>query len=146
MKWITRERVHVDRVACPWLIRRFVDPNAEFLFVPRDQVLAAAEREGAIPFDAPGVELGHHGSRCSFEAIVEKYGLQDPAVLLLAQIVNGADADLSTYNRPEAPGLEAIAEGFRHLGLRDDHDILAHEFIVYDALYAYCQQQVGKTP
>lgn len=146
MKWITRERVHVDRVACPWLIRRFVDPAAEFLFVPRDQVLAAAEREGAIPFDVPGVELGHHGSRCSFEAIVEKYGLQDPAVLLLAQIVNGADADPSTYSRPEAAGLRAVAEGFRYLGLRDDHEIIEREFIVYDALYAYCQQQVGKAP
>jgi hypothetical protein len=143
MKWVTRERVHVDRVACPWLIQRFVDPAAEFLFVSRDQVLAVAEREGAIPFDAPGVELGHHGSHCSFEAIVEKYGIQDPAVLLLAQIVNSADADPSTYNRPEAPGLRAIAEGFRHLGLRDDHEILAREFVVYDALYAYCQQQVG---
>lgn len=143
MRWVTRERVHVDRVACPWLIRRFVDPDAEFLFVPRDQVLAIAEREGAIPFDAPGVELGHHGSHCSFEAIVEKYGIQDPSVLLLAQIVNGADADPSTYNRPEAAGLRAIAEGFRHLGLRDDHEILEREFIVYDALYAYCERQVN---
>jgi hypothetical protein len=143
MKWVTRERVHVDRVACPWLIQHFVDPAAEFLFVPRDQVLAVAEREGAIPFDAPGVELGHHGSHCSFEAIVEKYGIQDPAVVLLAQIVNGADADPSTYNRPEASGLRAIAEGFRHLGLRDDHEILARELVVYDALYAYCQRQVG---
>jgi hypothetical protein len=142
MKWITREHVHVDRVACPWLIHKFVDPAAEFLFVPREQVLAVAEREGAIPFDVPGVELGHHGAHCSFEAIVAKYNISDPAIGLLAQIVNGADADLAIFNRPEAPGLEAIAEGFRHLGLRDDYEILEKEFIVYDALYAYCQQAI----
>jgi len=141
MKWITRKGVKVDRVACPWLIKKFVDTDAEFLFVPSDQVMEIAEREDAIPFDASGVELGHHGPMCSFDAIVEKYNVTDPAVKLLAQIVNGADADLSTYNRPEAPGLEAIAEGFRHLGFADDHEILAHEFVVYDALYAYCRQK-----
>ena len=142
MKWITREHVKVDRVACPWLIRKFIDPEAEFIFVPREQVMEVAEREGAIPYDVSGVELGHKGPMCSFNAIVEKYQIQDPAVKLLAEIVNGADADLSTYNRPEAPGLEAIAEGFRHLGFKDDHEILAHEFIVYDALYAYCRKKV----
>jgi len=142
MKWITREHVKVDRVACPWLIKKFVDPDAEFIFVPGQEVMATAEREGAIPYDVSGVELGHHGPMCSFNAIVEKYQIEDPAVKLLAQIVNGADADLSTYNRPEAPGLEAIAEGFRHLGFKDDQDILAHEFIVYDALYAYCQKEL----
>lgn len=142
MKWVTREHVKVDRVACPWLIRKFVDPEAEFLFVPRDQVLATAEREGPIPFDAPGVELGHHEGRCSFEAIVARYRIEDPAIALLAEIVNGADVSLEMYGRPEAPGLEAIAEGFRHLGLKDDHEVLAKEFIVYDALYAYCQQKV----
>ena len=142
MKWITREHVKVDRVACPWLIKKFIDPQAEFIFVPREQVMEVAAREGAIPFDVSGAELGHHGPACSFEAIVEKYQITDPAVKLLAQIVNGADASLETFNRPEAPGLEAIAEGFRHLGLRDDYEIIEKESIVYDALYAYCQQAV----
>lgn len=141
MKWVTRERVKVDRVACPWLVRRFVDPGAEFLFVPADQVMAVAEREGAIPFDVPGVEFGHHDRECSFEAIVQKHGLnRDPALALLARIVNGADTDNSLWNRPEAAGLKAVAEGFRHLGLADDHEILARESIVYDALYAYCRR------
>jgi len=144
MKWITREHVKVDRVACPWLIKKFIDPEAEFIFVPSEQVMEIAEREGAIPYDVSGVELGHHGPMCSFNAIVEKYQIDDPAVKLLAQIVNGADADLATYNRPEAPGLEAIAEGFRHLGFADDHEILAHEFIVYDALYAYCRVSIER--
>jgi hypothetical protein len=141
MKWITREHVKVDRVACPWLIKKFVDEEAEFAFVPSDQVMEIAKSEGATPFDVPGVELGHKGPMCSFNAIVEKYKITDPAIELLARIVNGADADLATYNRPEAPGLQAIAEGFRHLGFADDHEILANEFIVYDALYAYCQQK-----
>jgi hypothetical protein len=142
MKWITRERVKVDRVACPWLIKKFVDPEAEFLFVAAEKVLEVAEREGAIPFDVPGVELGHHEGKCTFEAIVEKYRIEDPAIHLLAQIVQGADVAQDLYGRPEAPGLKAIAEGFRYLGLKDDHEILAKEFIVYDALYAYCQQKV----
>jgi len=146
MKWITRERVKVDRVACPWLIRKFVDPQAEFLFVPSDQVAAVAAREGATPFDVKDAELGHHDGKCSFEAIVSKYRIEDPAVLLLAQIVHGADVSADLYGRPEAPGLEAVAEGFRRLGLRDDHEMLAKEFIVYDALYAYCQEAVrGET-
>ena len=142
MKWITRERVKVDRVACPWLITHFLDPDAEFLFVPAEQVPVVAEREGATPFDMPGVRLGHHGGKCSFEAILEQYRIDDPALHLLAQIVHGADVAEDLYGRPEAPGLRAIAEGFRHLGLKDDHEILAEEFIVYDALYAYCRQQV----
>ena len=142
MKWITREKVKVDRVACPWLIRKFVDPQAEFLFVPADKVIETAKRENAIPFDAPGVELGHNEGKCSFEAIVAKYGIEDPGIQLLAQIVHGADVSQNLYGRLEAPGLEAIAEGFRHLGLKDDHEILSKEFIVYDALYAYCQQKV----
>lgn len=143
MKWITRERVKVDRVACPWLIRKFVDPDAEFFFVAKDQVREVAVREGAIPFDNPGDELGHHGKECSFEAILKKYELtRDPALVLLGKIVNAADTDNTLWNRPEGPGLEAIAEGFRHLGFKNDHEILAHEFIVYDALYAFCQQQV----
>ena len=144
MKWVTRERAKVDRVACPWLIKKFVDNEAEFLYVPSDQVEEVAKREGAIPFDTKGAELGHHGDKVSFEAIVEKHQLTDPALLLLAQIVNGADGRPETYGRPEGPGLNAIAEGFRHLGFKDDHEMLAAESIVYDALYAYCQTQVGR--
>lgn len=143
MKWVTRERVKVDRVACPWLIRKFVDPEAEFLFVPADQVASVAAEQGAMPFDVPGVELGHHDGKCSFEAIVAKYHIDEPAIGVLAQIVHGADVAADLYGRLEAPGLKAIAEGFRHLGLRDDHEILAREFIVYDALYAYCRQAAG---
>jgi len=136
----------VDRVACPWLIRRFVDREAEFLFVPADQVMVVAEREGAIPFDVPGVEYGHHGKECSFDAIVHRHGLgTDPAMVLLARIVNGADTDNSLWQQPESAGLRAIAEGFRWLGYRDDHAINAAEWIVYDALYAYCQQRVGES-
>ena len=143
MKWITRERVKVDRVACPWLIRKFVDKEAEFYFVPSDKVMKEAERLGAIPFDFPGVELGHHGKECSFDAVIRKYNLSgDPALILLSKIVNGADTDNTLYNQPEGPGLKAIAEGFRHLGLRDDHEINAKEWIVYDALYAYCKEKV----
>jgi hypothetical protein len=140
MKWVTREKVKVDRVACPWLITKFIDPQAEFLFVPADRVMDVAQREGAVPFDVPGVEFGHHGKECSFDALVKKYGLdRDPAIVLLAKIVNGADTDNSLWNQPEAAGMKAIAEGFRHLGLKNDHEILAKEFIVYDALYAYCR-------
>ncbi len=143
MKWVTRERAKVDRIACPWLIKKFVDRGAEFIYVPGDQVEEVAKREGAIPFDTKGAELGHHGDKVSFEAIVEKYHLTDPALSLLAQIVNGADGRPETYGRPEGPGLNAIAEGFRHLGFQDDHAMLAAESVVYDALYAYCQTQVG---
>jgi hypothetical protein len=145
MKWITREHVKVDRVACPWLIRMFIDRQAEFLFVPADRVLEVAASEGAVPFDVPGVEFGHHGKECSFEALVKKYQLDhDPAIVLLAKIVNGADTDNTLWNQPEAAGLNAIAEGFRHLGYKDDHAILAAESIVYDALYAYCQEMVRR--
>jgi hypothetical protein len=144
MKWITRERVKVDRVACPWLIKKFIDPKAEFLFVPQEKVMEIAKKEDAIPYDIAGVELGHKGDHCSFEAIIERYKIKDPAVLLLAQIVNGADVSPKLYERPEGPGLEAVAEGFRHLGLKDDHEILKKEFIVYDALYAYCQRLVSE--
>ncbi len=143
MKWITREHVKVDRVACPWLIKKFVDPDAQFLFVPGDQVMLVAEREGAIPYDVKGVELGHHGQECSFEAILKKYNLiKDPALVLLGKIVNGADTDNSLWNQPEGAGLEAIAEGFRHLGYHDDHEQNAAEWIVYDALYAYAREMV----
>ena len=144
MKWITRENAHVDRVACPWLIRRFVDSSAEFLFVPAAEVLPTAARTGATPFDVPGVDLGHHGQRCSFDAIVERRGLaSDPALVLLARIVNGADTDNSLWHQPESAGLKAIAEGFRGLGYKDDHELCAAETIVYDALYAYCRQMVA---
>jgi hypothetical protein len=145
MQWITREKVKVDRVACPWLIKKFVDSEAEFLFVPADKVHAEAARLGAIPYDVPGAELGHHGRECSFDAIIKKYGLaKDPALVLLARIVNGADTDNSLYQQPEGPGLNAIAEGFRHLGYRNDHDINAAEWIIYDALYAYCREMIGQ--
>ena len=145
MKWVTRERVKVDRVACPWLIRRFIDPGAEFRFVPAERVLEVAEREGAVPFDVPGVEFGHHGKECSFDALVKRHGLdRDPALVLLAKIVNGADTDNTLWNQPEAAGLNAIAEGFRHLGYKDDHEVIAVESVVYDALYAYCREMVGR--
>jgi hypothetical protein len=143
MKWITRERVKVDRVACPWLIKKFIDPKAEFLFVPPDQVLDIAEREGATPFDVPDVELGHHDGRCSFEAFVSKYAITDPAIALLARIVHGADVSEDLYGQSEAPGLKAIAEGFQRMGLKDDHEILALEFPVYDALHVYCQAKAN---
>lgn len=143
MKWITRSHVKVDRVACPWLIARFIDPQAEFLFVPAGQVLGEAARLGAIPFDVTGVELGHHGQECSFEAILKKYGLTgEPALVLLGKIVNGADTDNTLWSQPEGAGLQAIAEGFRYLGFVDDHAVNAAEWIVYDALYAYCQEMV----
>ncbi len=145
MKWITREHVKVDRVACPWLIRKFIDPEAEFYFVPAEKVAEETARLNAIPFDVPGVELGHHAKECSFESFLKKYKLDgNPALALLGKIVNGADTDNSLYNQPEGPGLKAIAEGFRHLGYKDDHQINAAEWIVYDALYAYCRQIVSK--
>ena len=145
MKWITREHVKVDRVACPWLIKKFIDPNAEFHFVAADQVMLEAQRLGATPFDVPGVELGHHGKECSFEAILKTHRLAEDATLrLLAKIVNGADTDNSLWHQPESAGLKAIAEGFRHLNFRDDHEINAAEWIVYDALYAYCKEMVKR--
>ena len=133
----------MDRVACPWLIRRFVDPAAEFLYVPPDQVAAVASRGGAIPYDVPGVELGHRGAECSFDAIIRKYALDDPALLQLARIVRGADTAAKDLI-PESPGLEAVAEGFR-LVYGDDHELLERELPVYDALYAYCRGRVART-
>ena len=138
MKWVTREHPKVDRVACPWLIKRFVDPEAEFLYVPPAQVLAVAEREGAIPYDVADVELGHHGPECSFDAIIQKYTITNPALQRLALIVRGADTDAKDLT-PLSRGLDAIAEGFR-LTYDDDHELLERELPVYDALYAYCQQ------
>src|SRR5947207_3745720 len=143
MKWITREHVKVDRVPCPWLIKKFVDKDAEFIFAPPDKVMADAKRLDATPYDVKDVELGHHGKECSFEAILKKYNLTgDPALVLLGRIVNGADTDNTLYDQPEGPGLQAIAEGFRHLGFADDHAVNAAEWIVYDALHAYCRKMV----
>jgi hypothetical protein len=140
MKWATRARPKVDRVACPWLIKRFIDSQAEFLYVPPDEVLETAQREEAIPFDVPNVELGHSGPECSFDAIIKKYQLSDPALQQLALIVRGADTSAKQLT-PESAGLDAIAEGFR-LVYRDDHELLERELSVYDALYAYCQQTI----
>ncbi len=142
MKYVTRSRVKVDRVACPWLIARFVDAQAEFLFVEPAQVMAVAEREGAIPFDVEGAELGHHGESCSFDAVIAKYGIAAPGMELLARIVRGADTDAKGLE-PESYGLEAMAEGFRASG-KDDHEILRLEFPVYDALYAYCKARAER--
>jgi hypothetical protein len=141
MKWVTRERPNVDRIACPWLIKRFVDHEAEFLYVPADQVMPVAEREGATPYDVPNVELGHHGEECSFDAIVKKYSLTDPALARLALIVRGADTQARDLT-PESRGLVAIATGFREV-YKNDLEQLAAESPVYDALYAWCQTQVA---
>ncbi len=140
MKWVTREKARVDRIACPWLISRFVDREPVFLFVPPAEVMRVAEREGAIPYDVPDVELGHHGERCSFDAFVEKYGLDDPALRALARIVRGADTD-ARHLAPESPGLYAVASGFRTIAA-DDHDNMRLQFPAYDALYAHCQGRV----
>ncbi len=141
MKWITREKVKVDRVACPWLIRRFVDPDAEFFFVPAGEVIARATELGAIPFDIDGCELGHHGEDVSFNSILKKQSLTDPALCLLGEIVRAADSHPSIPH-PAGEGLRWIAFGFSALGLSDS-EILQREFIVYDALYAECQRRVG---
>jgi hypothetical protein len=142
MKWITRSHVHVDRVACPWLITRFVDSDAEFLFVPKNQIEKVAKETGAIPFDAPGVELGHHDGRCSFESIILKYGLKEPGLLRLAKIVHAADVEADIDSDPIARGLEAIASGYS-LRFPDDLENLESQFEVYDALYAWCRLQVA---
>ena len=143
MQWITRSHVHVDRVACPWLITRFVDSDAEFLFVPKNQIEKVARETGAIPFDAPGVELGHHEGRCSFESIILKYELKDPGLLRLAKIVHSADVSEDIESDPIARGLEAIASGYS-LRFPDDGENLGGQFEVYDALYAWCRLDVGK--
>jgi protein-tyrosine-phosphatase len=139
MKWITRERARVDRIACPWLISRFIDPRPEFLFVPASAVLDAAKREHAIPYDIPDVELGHHGPQCSFDAFIERYELTDQALALLAAIVRGADTDDRGLTR-ESAGLYAAATGFQATS-RDDFDNMARQFPMYDAFYAYCRKQ-----
>jgi hypothetical protein len=142
MKWVTRSHVHVDRVACPWLISRFVDSEAEFLFVPKSQIQQVVEETGAVPFDAPRVELGHRDGKCSFETIVEHYGLTDRALLRMARIVHSADVEADLDLEPIARGLEAIAVGYS-LRFPDDLENLACQFDVYDALYAWCRLQVA---
>ena len=143
MKWITREKARVDRIACPWVIQRFVDRDAEFLYVPRDQVMETAKKEGATPFDTPGAELYHYEERgerfVSFDAVIKKYKLADPALLELAKIVRVADG--GSGSEVEAAGLEAAATGFR-LMAKDDHENQRLQFPLYDALYAYCKWKV----
>ena len=143
MKWVTRSHVHVDRVACPWLITRFIDNEAEFLFVPKNQVDKVAAETGAIPFDAPGVELGHHEQRCSFESMILKYELTDAALLRMAKIVHAADVEQDRDSDPVGRGLEAIAVGYS-LRFPEDEENLANQLAVYDALYAWCRLAAAK--
>jgi hypothetical protein len=143
MKWVTRSHVHVDRVACPWLILRFIDNEAEFLFVPSSQIKKAVADTGAIPYDAPDVELSHHEGRCSFESIILKYELKEPALLRMAKIVHSADVTPDIDKDPIARGLEAIAVGYS-LRYPDDEENLSHQLDVYDALYSWCRLQVAK--
>lgn len=143
MKWITRSHVHVDRVACPWLITRFIDSEAEFLFAPKNQIQQIVQETGAIPYDTDGVELGHVDGRCSFESIILKYGLKEPGLLRLAKIVHAADVAEDIDKHPIARGLEAIASGYSLL-FPEDLENLEHQFEVYDALYAWCRLQVAK--
>ncbi|HEY8952626.1 MAG TPA: chromate resistance protein ChrB domain-containing protein [Candidatus Dormibacteraeota bacterium] len=142
MKWVTRKNANVDRIACPWLISKFVDADAEFLFVPADEVKSMAEREGAQPYDVQGAELGHVDGRCSFESIIVKYEIKDPALDRLAKIVHGADVSADRDIVPEAAGLYAIANGFALVHGEDDHEKIRLETPMYDALFAWCQRQV----
>jgi len=136
MKWITRERPKIDRIACPWLVARFIDKDAEFIYVPRDKVMSEAQRLGATPFDVPGVELGHDGPFCSFDAFLKKYALTDPALHRLALIVRGADTDAPDL-AAESAGLVALSWGL-NLNFQDDHELLAEGMTMYDALYTWC--------
>jgi len=145
MKWVTRQNASVDRIACPWLIKRFIDPEANFIYVPAAEVVAVAEREGALPYDVGGVELGHVDGRCSFESIILKYGLKDPALDRLALIVHGADVSADVNQTPEAAGLKAIAHGFAMVHGDQDHRKIELESPMYDALYAWCQHDVART-
>ena len=142
MKWVTREHPKTDRIACPWLIRKFIDPDAEIVYVPRDDVLGYAEREGATSFDAPGARYTHRGNLCSFEVLIQDFGIDDPAIAVLAKVVHGADVAEDRDAAPESRGLLAIADGFSYLGI-DDERQLELELPVYDALYAWAQHQVG---
>lgn len=139
MKWVTRKNAAVDRIACPWLIRRFVDAEAEFLYVAPGDVETTVLEQGAIPFDTEGAELGHVDGRCSFESIIVKYGLEDPALARMARIVHGADVEKDIAQAPEAAGLKAIAMGFRRIYGERDHEKLEAEMALYDALYAWCK-------
>ena len=144
MKWVTRENANVDRVACPWLIRRFIDPEAEFLFARRENVLEVAEREGAHSYDAAGAEYTHRDGKCSFDVLVEEFKLTvDPALVRLAQIVHAADVSEDSDSSPEGPGLYAIAHGFAILHGTEDHRKIELESPMYDALYAWCQDQTS---
>jgi hypothetical protein len=144
MKWVTRERPVIDRIACPWLIARFIDKQPEFLFVPPDQVAQVAAETGAIPYDVPGVEFTHVGEGCSFDAFVAKYGLNsDPAIVTIAAIVRGADTDRHSLT-PQSAGLLAISMGLRDLS-PDDHEVLKRGFIIYDALYAWASRRTTET-
>src|SRR5439155_15297585 len=144
MKWVTRENANVDRIACPWLIRRFIDTDAEFIFVGRDEVLEVAEREGAHSYDAPGAEYTHREGQCSFDVLVEDFKLAgDPSVVRLAQIIHAADVSEDIDSSPEGRGLSAIAHGFALLQGTDDHKKIELETPMYDALYAWCQQQTA---
>jgi hypothetical protein len=142
MKWVTRSHVHIDRVACPWLITRFIDSEAEFIFVPKSDIDRVVKETGAVPFDAPGVELGHHGDKCSFETIIEKYDLTDKGLLRLARIIHAADMD-QLDSDPIAAGFEAIAVGYS-LRYPEDLENIQHQLAVYDALYAWCRLEVAK--
>jgi hypothetical protein len=144
MKWVTRENANVDRIACPWLIKRFIDPDAEFLFVPRDQVLEVAEREGAHSYDAQGAEYTHRDGKCSFDVLVEEFNLSgDPGLVRLAEIVHAADVSEDIDSSPEGRGLSAIAHGFALLHSTDDHKKIQLETPMYDALYALCENQTA---
>jgi hypothetical protein len=143
MKWVTRERPKTDRIACPWLIRRFIDPEAEFLYVPADRVLEVAEVEGALSYDAPGARYTHRAGLCSFEVLVEEYALDDPGLRMLARIVHGADVAEDRDATPQSRGLLAIAEGFYLLDLGDHRQLELSE-PVYDALYAWCTREVDE--
>ena len=143
MKWVTRERPKTDRIACPWLIKKFIDPDAEIFYVPRDKVLEVAEREGAISFDAPGAKYTHRDGKCTFEVLIEEYNLKDPALLELAKIVHGADVR-DERTTPQSPGLRAIGEGFLHV-IEDDYENLRIQSYIYDALYAWCQEKLRKS-
>jgi hypothetical protein len=144
VKWVTRERPVIDRIACPWLIARFIDKGAEFLFVPPDRVLPVAKESGATPYDVPGVEFSHVGDGCSFDAFVSKYGLdRDPAITTIAAIVRGADTDRRDLT-PQSAGLLAISMGLRDV-TPDDHEVLKHGFVIYDALYAWASRRKAET-
>jgi hypothetical protein len=143
MKWITRERPKIDRIACPWLIARFIDKDPEFLYVPAARVLAAAKETGATPYDVPGVEMTHVGDDCSFDAFLNKYQLNDPALKQLAEIVRGADTSRLDMT-PQSAGLYAISLGLSAT-FSDDHEMLKHGMVMYDALYAWCRQCQSET-